>query len=181
MADRPTLFVDRSLGKGVGHRLREGGARVELHDDHFGQNTPDSTWIPDVTARGWVILTKDKNIRRPHGEREDILTAGARVFTLASGNLNGQQMAEIFTQHLTEIEGSRRPLRLLTPWRRTGSYRSFLRPLLLHNLHLQPTGSRILSNGVGFRQASSDKDSSSTSCRSRLICHFSLSVENYRG
>lgn len=104
MADRPILFVDRSLGKGVGRRLREAGASVELHDDHFGQTTPDSTWIPDVTARGWVILTKDKNIRRPRGEREDVLTSGARVFTLTSGNMNGQRMAEIFIQHLVEIE-----------------------------------------------------------------------------
>ena len=104
MADRPTLFVDRSLGKRLGDRLRQAGASVELHDDHFEQTTLDSTWIPDVTARGWVILTKDKNIRRPHGEREDVLTAGARVFTLTSGNMNGQRMAEIFIQYLADIE-----------------------------------------------------------------------------
>ena len=69
MADRPTFFVDRSLGKQVGRRLREAGATVELHDDHFEETTKDSVWTPDVTARGWVILTKDKNIRRRGGER----------------------------------------------------------------------------------------------------------------
>jgi hypothetical protein len=104
VADRPTLFVDRSLGKGVGRRLRDAGASVELHDDHFEQTTPDSVWIPDVTARGWVVLTKDKNIRRPHGEREDVLIAKARVFTLTSGNMNGQSMAELFIRYLAEIE-----------------------------------------------------------------------------
>ncbi len=104
MADRPILFVDRSLGKRVGLRLRDAGASVELHDDYFGQTTPDSTWIPDVTVRGWVILTKDKNIRRPRGEREEVLTTRARVFTLTSGNLSGQRMAEIFIRHLPEIE-----------------------------------------------------------------------------
>ena len=51
-----------------------------------------------------MILTKDKNIRRPHGEREDLLAARARVFTLTSGNLSGQLMAELFIQHLPEIE-----------------------------------------------------------------------------
>ena len=109
---RPTLFVDRSLGKRVGIRLREEGCTVELHDDYFDQTTPDSVWIPDVTARGWVILTKDKNIRRPRGEREDVLTAAARVFTLTSGNMNGAEMAKAFIEHLAAIErasGSQSP------------------------------------------------------------------------
>ncbi len=104
MADRPTLFVDRSLGKGVGRLLREAGANVELHDDYFEQDEEDKDWIPDVTQRGWVILTKDKNIRRPRGEREDVLLAGAKVFTLGSGNLRGSDMAAVFVEHLAEIE-----------------------------------------------------------------------------
>ncbi|WP_088255199.1 hypothetical protein [Fimbriiglobus ruber] len=106
MANRPTLFVDRSLGKRVGIRLREKGATVELHDEHFAQTTPDSVWIPNVTARGWVILTKDKNIRRPKGEREDVLTAAAKVFTLTSGNVSGAVMADIFIEHLVRIENT---------------------------------------------------------------------------
>ena len=112
MADRPTLFVDRSLGKKVGKRLREAGAIIELHDDHFHQATEDRIWIPDVTARGWVILTKDKNIRRPSGEREDVLLAGARVFTLTSGNMSGDVMAQTFIKHLADMEriaGSQAP------------------------------------------------------------------------
>jgi len=104
VADRPILFVDRSLGKGVGRLLREAGVTVELHDDHFPQTELDKNWIPNVTSRGWVILTKDKNIRRPAGEREDVLLAGAKVFTLTSGNMRGAEMAAVFIQYLTEIE-----------------------------------------------------------------------------
>ena len=104
MTERPTFFVDRSLGKGVGRRLREAGAAVELHDDHFAEATPDAVWIPDVTARGWVILTKDKNIRRPRGEREDVLLAGAKVFTLTSGNMSGAAMAQALVERLADME-----------------------------------------------------------------------------
>ena len=104
MADRPILFVDRSLGKKMGRLLRDAGAIVELHDDHFPQTEQDKDWIPDVTDRGWVILTKDKNIRRSRGEREEVLLAEARVFTLTSGNISGQAMADFFIQHLAEIE-----------------------------------------------------------------------------
>lgn len=77
---------------------------VELHDNHFPQTEQDRVWIPDVSNRGWVILTKDKNIRRSRGEREDVLLAKARVFTLTSGNVSGQAMADFFVQHLEEIE-----------------------------------------------------------------------------
>jgi hypothetical protein len=104
VSDRPILFVDRSLGKSVGYLLRDAGAIVELHDDHFPQTELDKTWIPNVSGRGWVILTKDKNIRRPRGEREHVLLARARVFTLASGNMRGQDMAAAFIEHLAEIE-----------------------------------------------------------------------------
>jgi len=104
VADRPTLFVDRSLGKSVGRLLRGVGVAVELHDDHFAQTELDRNWIPIVTGRGWVILTKDKNIRRPSGEREDVLLAGAKVFTLTSGNMNAANMAAIFIRFVDEIE-----------------------------------------------------------------------------
>lgn len=104
MADRPILFVDRSLGKKVGRLLRDAGATVELHDDHFPQTELDKNWIPEVTKRGWVILTKDKNIRRSRGEREEVLLSEARVFTLTSGNIGGSAMADFFILHLAEIE-----------------------------------------------------------------------------
>lgn len=96
MADRPTFYVDRCLGKVVVTALRAAGATVEAHDDHFAQDAPDERWIPDVAERGWVILTKDKNIRRRAGERETVVTAQARIITLTSGNMRGPVMAALF-------------------------------------------------------------------------------------
>jgi hypothetical protein len=104
VADRPTFYVDRCLGKAVVAALRAAGATVEAHDDHFAQNARDEHWIPNVAARGWVILTKDKNIRRRHSEREATLLAEARMFTLSSGSMRGTVMAAIFVQHLDAME-----------------------------------------------------------------------------
>jgi predicted nuclease of predicted toxin-antitoxin system len=101
---RPTFYVDRCLGKAAGQALRDAGASVEVHDDHFAQNAPDEEWIPQVAERGWVILTKDKNIRRHAGEREAVVTAHARIITLTSGNMRGADMAVLFVAHLTEME-----------------------------------------------------------------------------
>lgn len=104
MADRPTFYVDRCLGKALPAALRNAGACVEIHDDHFSQNALDVNWIPEVTRRGWVILTKDKNIRRNTVEREVVLTASARIFTLSSGNMRGAEMADRFVRYLADME-----------------------------------------------------------------------------
>jgi predicted nuclease of predicted toxin-antitoxin system len=102
--NRPTFYVDRCLGKTVAQALHAAGADVRVHDDHFPQDALDETWIPEVAAQGWVILTKDKNIRRRQGEREAVLTADARVFTLSSGNMRGADMAALFVRYLADME-----------------------------------------------------------------------------
>lgn len=104
VADRPVFYVDRCLGKAVAAALRTAGADVRIHDDHFAQVAPDVDWIPEVTARGWVILTKDKNIRRAAGERETVLTSGARIVTLCSGNMRGVEMAALFVGAVADME-----------------------------------------------------------------------------
>jgi predicted nuclease of predicted toxin-antitoxin system len=104
LSDRPTFYVDRCVGKGVVGALRAAGAQVEAHDDHFPQDEPDESWIPNVAERGWIILTKDKNIRRRAGEREALVIAQARIITLTSGNMTGARMAEIFVQHIEAME-----------------------------------------------------------------------------
>lgn len=111
MADRPIFYVDRCLGKAVAKALRDAGADVRVHDDHFAQDATDETWIPTVAANGWVILTKDKNIRRRHGEREAALLSAARMFTLSSGNMRGAVMAELFVRHLGAMEATALGLR----------------------------------------------------------------------
>ena len=62
--------------------LRPHGYRVELHDDHFPQATPDSAWIRGVAQRGWVILTCDRNIARKEPERSLFGAASAHTFIL---------------------------------------------------------------------------------------------------
>jgi predicted nuclease of predicted toxin-antitoxin system len=104
VAKRPTFHVDRCLGRSVAAALRDAGATVEVHDDHFAQDAIDEAWIPDVAGRGWIILTKDKNIRRRPGEREALLTANARIFTLCSGNMRGAEMAELFVTQIADME-----------------------------------------------------------------------------
>lgn len=102
--DRPTFLVDRCLGKAVRNALLEAGAQVEHLDEHFGQEAKDHEWLPDVSIRGWVVLTKDGAIGTNDLEVRAIARAGARVFILVSGNLTRQQMADLFVEVLPKLE-----------------------------------------------------------------------------
>ena len=62
--------------------LRPRGYRVELHGEHFAQDTQDPFWIRGVAQRGWVIPTCDRNIARKEPERSLFGTAPTHTFIL---------------------------------------------------------------------------------------------------
>ena len=48
------FFIDRCLGKKLAESLRNAGALVEIHDDHFSQDINDEDWLRIVeSAIGW--------------------------------------------------------------------------------------------------------------------------------
>ncbi len=89
-------MFNRCFGKNVGIALRQAGLQVELHEDHFADDTDDATWISEVGQRGWVVLTKDKAIRRNSVELQAVVAANVRMFTLTSGNMTGEEMGRVF-------------------------------------------------------------------------------------
>ena len=98
------LFLDRNLGtKHVANALRAAGAIVEVHNDHFLQDARDEIWLPEVGRRGWVVLTKDDRIRYRSTEFAAVVSAKVALFALASGNLNGEEMAQAFVAALPRM------------------------------------------------------------------------------
>jgi hypothetical protein len=99
-----TYFVDRSLGnKVLVQHLRDSRLRVEAHDDHFKPDTPDQDWLRKVGAQGWVVLTKDKAIRRNLLEREALIDARVACFMLGRGDLSAVQMSLAFVKALPRM------------------------------------------------------------------------------
>lgn len=89
-----TFFIDRCLGNtDVPNALRARGLSVEVHADHFAHDTDDPTWITEVGRRKWIIVTKDKNIRKRYVEIVALLKAGVPSFVLTSGETTGQENA----------------------------------------------------------------------------------------
>jgi predicted nuclease of predicted toxin-antitoxin system len=84
--------------------LKSSGIAVEIHDDHFAKDAQDVDWLPEVGKQGWVILTKDARIGKNHLERMAVTNAGISMFTLASQNLSGKEMADIFLKSITKMQ-----------------------------------------------------------------------------
>jgi hypothetical protein len=91
------------MGRAVGRRLADEDIRIELHDDHFPQGTPDTEWLREVGRRGWIVLTKDTRIRYRPNEKQALLAAGVRAFAFASGNLSGAQMSDAIVKALPKM------------------------------------------------------------------------------
>lgn len=107
MADPLIYWVDRCLGKDiVPAALRAAGVSVTTYADLYpGDATvADHIWIPEVTARGWVILTKDKNIRRAPIEIAALRNANARYVCLSAGNMRGDEQAACLVHHWKTID-----------------------------------------------------------------------------
>lgn len=94
--DRFTLFIDRDAWSGkLDAALRAAGIAFEAHRDHFAHDTPDPIWLDVVGRNGWLVLTRDQNIRRKPDELRALRAAGVILFALTSGNLSAQETADI--------------------------------------------------------------------------------------
>ena len=80
------------------------GEKVELKTDHFDQDAADSQWVPNAGARGWIILSADKELKHNLIEIVASIKSGTHSFILTSGNLTGQEMAHAFITAMPEIK-----------------------------------------------------------------------------
>lgn len=93
---RYSFLVDRALGLRVALALRDRGFNIVMFGENFADGTPDEEWIRRAAQEGWVVLTKDSEIRRRPNERLAIQNSGLRVFTLARGTWKSEEMSAAF-------------------------------------------------------------------------------------
>ncbi len=103
LTDEYTYFIDRALGKSVGQALQQLGVNVEFHQGHFEPDAPDTEWLPFVSQKGWIVLTKDQRIGNNILELKAIAISNARVFILTSGKLFSKNMQDIFVNTINKI------------------------------------------------------------------------------
>lgn len=92
------------MGRKLASALAQAGVRAINHDAVFQrQDTPDEEWLARAGAEGWVVITKDKLIRKRPIERQALLSSGVRAFVFSGGNLSGIEMAESISRALPRM------------------------------------------------------------------------------
>ena len=100
----PVLFLDRNLGKHViAEALRSAGICVEVHDDHLPIDAPDEDWITLAGRNGWIVLTKDKNIRYRHAQLASIKKNATRIIVIRAKNTTGPEVAQMLLKGKNRI------------------------------------------------------------------------------
>lgn len=103
----PEFFIDRGLGRVVvADAIRACGHVVHTMADVFGereQQVADQEWLSEAGRHGWIVLTKDRRIRRRRTEIEAIARHGVSAFVLARGSLGAVAQAECFVDNLDRI------------------------------------------------------------------------------
>ncbi len=76
--------------------------------------TPDSEWLPVVAQHGWLVITRDQNLRNKTVEMESILRHGAKVVTIVNARrykgveppkLDVFRQLRILLTHWDDVEG----------------------------------------------------------------------------
>lgn len=87
--------------------LRNASATVhtmaDVYGERIGQGLPDTEWLSDAGANGWVVLMKDDKIRYRPAELNALTSAGVRAFCLTNANLGGVEMARRFVDQFGRI------------------------------------------------------------------------------
>ncbi|MGH9733526.1 MAG: hypothetical protein ACRD8A_02905 [Candidatus Acidiferrales bacterium] len=91
------LYLDENLCNcaPVLTALQENNIPHERHLAHFGSGTPDHEWLPFVGRNGWVLLTRDQNIRYRGIEHSRVMRYGVREFVFKAGNLHKDELAKV--------------------------------------------------------------------------------------
>ena len=63
--------------------------------DKFERGVSDPEWLPEAGRNGWIVLTKDKAIRRRPNEMMALMNSGVRAFVLAAGEITGADQAAL--------------------------------------------------------------------------------------
>ena len=103
--DPITLFVDRcAWSRLLGEALDAIGADYIAHQQYFAPAAPDEEWLEVAGRESWVVLTRDKHIRRRPAELEAFQTHKVTVFVLAAGNASAAETAELITRLYDKIQ-----------------------------------------------------------------------------
>jgi len=100
------VFIDRSIPKGVAEALKQVRDDVCWLEDVFEEGwIKDREWIPEIGARGWLVVSKDKKLRTRREERRAVKENNVGCFILNYKQpLNRWGILKLVASSLDEME-----------------------------------------------------------------------------
>ena len=116
----PLLFIDRcAWSNRLGDALTKASIQFTPHHDHFEQACLDVDWLPVVGKKGWVVVTRDKNIRRKPNELQAFKENNVLAIVLSSGSSSQASAADtaelllkLLPKLMRKIQASKPPIML---------------------------------------------------------------------
>jgi PIN like domain len=100
----PPIFLDENLaGKRLPEGLRKDGLAVKLLHEEFQRGVLDTDLLPRIGEKGWILLTKDNQIRRRPLEIQAFIAARLRVLVFESAEMTSGEMLDAFRKALPAI------------------------------------------------------------------------------
>ena len=99
------IFIDRSIPRDIADALACVRDDVEWLEPRFPDDTADEIWLAEAGRQGWVVLTRDKQIRRRYVERQAILDNNVGCFILGhKQTLNRWNLLKVIVGTLDDME-----------------------------------------------------------------------------
>ena len=96
LPDFPILFIDRcAWSNRLGDALTAAKINFIPHHHRFNPDCPDEDWLPVAGKECWVVLTRDKNIRRRPNELMAFKDNRVLAIVLSSGQASASDTAEL--------------------------------------------------------------------------------------
>lgn len=83
--------------------LRAAGVEIRVHDELFPQGTEDVVWLREAGLNGWIVITRDDRIRYNQLEKQAVLAARLRFFSITSSSLTGEEAAALILSALEKM------------------------------------------------------------------------------
>lgn len=119
-----TLYLDENVCEtsAIVETLRREQFPFRRHLEFFERGVEDDVRLQLPGLMGWSVLTKDKGHRYQPLERAQLIAHCIREFAFSSGNLSGEQMAELLGLNLRKIDrlGRKHPPPFVASISRTG-------------------------------------------------------------
>jgi PIN like domain len=87
----------------VPEALRAAGVEIRVHDELFPQGTEDVVWLREAGRNGWIVITRDDRIRYNQLEKDAVIAARLRFFSITSSSLTGEEAAALILSALDRM------------------------------------------------------------------------------